>query len=184
MRESYPAKKCHRGVYTLVIFFRHLRTIRIRKHVSIVLEPGLYLYTGSALGYGSTSLEARIRRHCVRQKTKFWHIDRILACRTSQIVAVLFAETSRKAECGLNKALLECRNFSIVAKGIGSSDCRCNSHFLAAKGTLRSVQQTARSCYAKMGLRPCILEIAGPGRLGDVNIASERIRTQLSMFRP
>ena len=172
-----------RGVYTLIIYFHRLCSVSTRKNVSVVVKPGLYLYTGSALGYGSTSLEARIRRHCARRKTEFWHIDRILACRASQVVAVVFAETSRKAECSLNGALLERRDFNTVAKGIGSSDCRCDSHFLAAKGTLRSVRQAARSCYRKLGLRPWILEIAGPSRLRDINVLSERIRTQPSMFR-
>ena len=73
-----------RRVYTLIIRLRRPCRVNIGKHVSPVLKQGLYLYIGSAMGRGSTSLEARIRRHLTRDKRRFWHIDRILACKSSQ----------------------------------------------------------------------------------------------------
>jgi len=161
-RDRYSTKEYHRGVYTLVIRFRSSCSVSIHKQVSVVIKPGLYLYTGSGLGHGSTSLEVRIRRHCSRNKTEFWHIDRILACKSSGVVAVLSAETLSKAECSVNTALLERQNAKIVAKGIGSSDCRCESHFLAAKGSLRSVLQTVSSSYRELGLRPRVLDNPEP----------------------
>lgn len=171
-----------RGVYTLIIRFRHLCSVDIRKRLVVVVKPGLYLYTGSALGRGSVSLEGRILRHCAKRKTEFWHIDRLLACKSSQVVMVVLAETLSKAECGLNAALLECPSVKIVAKGIGSSDCRCESHFLVAEASLRSVRQTVSSSYRKLRLRPRVSDNPRPGGF-DGRVTGERIRTQLSMLR-
>ena len=66
-----------RGVYLLV--FRlpvgwegRLGGRRLR------LEPGCYLYVGSAMGHGG--LAARLRRHlCGARRRLHWHIDRLLS---------------------------------------------------------------------------------------------------------
>lgn len=157
VRHENSTKKYHRGVYTLIIRSRRPCKVSIRRHASVVVKRGWYLYTGSALGRGSASLEARIRRHLARDKHEFWHIDRILSCESAQVVAVVFAETTSDAECTVNAALLEHQNTRVFFRGIGSSDCRCESHFLAADGSLSPLKQIVRSCYTKLGLRPHVL---------------------------
>lgn len=143
-----------RGVYTLIIRSAAPCRMAVGRHLSISLERGLYLYTGSALGRGSTSLEGRIGRHLSRAKKSFWHIDQILSSDSVHVVSVIFAKTTSKAECKVNTALLEDSEISLLAIGIGSSDCRCESHFLMARCTLDVLPQKVRSCYAKLGLRP------------------------------
>lgn len=144
----------HQGVYTLIIRLARPCRISIANHRPLVVNQGLHLYVGSALGRGSTSLEARIRRHLRRRKSRFWHIDRILASKSAEVVSVVFAETECKAECRVNAALLMDPSIAVVRKGIGSSDCRCESHFLKATGSLRCVREKVRSCYVRLGLRP------------------------------
>ena len=147
-----------RGVYTLTIRLRRPCRVRIGRHVSSTLKKGLYLYTGSAMGRGSTSLEARIRRHLRRDKKQFWHIDRILASKSARVLSIVFANSTSKAECRINAALLKHPNLRVFLRVIGSSDCRCGSHFLMATGSLRSLQQEVRSCYVRMGFGPHVLK--------------------------
>lgn len=146
-----------RGVYTLIIRFLRPCKATIRKHMPVVVDRGLYFYTGSGSGRGSTSLEGRIGRHLRREKKEFWHVDRILACKSAHVVSVVYAVRTKKAECRVNAALLEHTNVRAPFKGIGSSDCRCESHFLEARGSLRLLRQKVRACYSALGFRPRVL---------------------------
>ena len=152
-----------RGVYTLIIRFLRPCKASVTKHVPVVVDRGLYLYTGSASGRGSTSLEGRIGRHLGREKKEFWHVDRILACRSAHVVSVVYAVTNSKAECRVNAALLKHTNIRAPVKGLGSSDCRCESHFLKATGSLRSLRKKVRSCYTVLGFRPRVLNTLWDG---------------------
>ena len=124
----------------------------------VFLKGGLYLYTGSALGRGPTSLEGRISRHLGRRKRSFWHIDRILSSNFVRVVSVVFANTTSKMECKVNTALLKESGIGVLARGVGSSDCRCESHFLWARCTSAVLRRKVRSCYIRLGLRPHTLE--------------------------
>lgn len=157
-KREYSPKKYHRGVYNLIIRFNRECAVRKVRGAVLLLEPGLYIYTGSARGSGSTSLEQRVRRHLTRDKKQFWHIDRILHCRSAEVVAVVFAETRRDAECSVNAALTEDPHISTLGKWIGSSDCRCRSHFLIAKGSLRPLIFRVRHAYERVGLNPHVLK--------------------------
>jgi len=146
-----------KGVYTLIIRFARSCETRIRNHGSVVIGRGLYVYTGSALGAGSSSLEARIGRHLRRRKKKFWHIDRILACKYARVVSVVFAETICRMECEVNAALLRDSHMSVLFAGVGSSDCRCSSHVLLAKQSLLSVRRRVCAHYSEQGLTPQVV---------------------------
>mgnify|MGYP001123982416 CR=1 FL=1 len=147
-----------RGVYNLIIRFNRGCTVAIVRGAVLLLEPGFYIYTGSARGRGSTSLEQRLRRHLTQNKKQFWHIDRILQCRSAEVVAVVFAETRRNAECWVNAALMEDPHIRALGNGIGSSDCRCRSHFLIAQGPLRSLIFRVRHAYERVGFSPHVLK--------------------------
>lgn len=95
-----------------------------------VLEPGWYLYCGSARGPGG--LKARISRHLAEDKKIRWHIDRLTTA-ASTLVALPFAGAI--TECQLAAAALASDRFSIPLPGFGSSDCRtCQSHLLRWEG--------------------------------------------------
>jgi Uri superfamily endonuclease len=80
---------------------------------------GLYLYTGSA----KRNMEARIRRHCSKEKRLRWHIDYLLAAPDAEVVEV---QTYIEPECDLNRQ----STGRIIVPGFGASDCRmgCGSH--------------------------------------------------------
>ena len=151
----------HQGAYTLIIRSGQARRITIGRHLSVTLERGLYLYTGSALGRGSTSLEWRFSRHLSQEKKHFWHIDRILSSDSVRLISAIVTKTTGKVECKVNTALLEDSSVRVLAKGIGSSDCRCESHFLITKCGLDVLQRKVRSCYASLGLHPYVLKDFG-----------------------
>ena len=147
-----------RGVYTLIIRSSRPSRIKVGRHLTILLKRDLYLYSGSALGRGSTSLEWRISRHLTRDKKHFWHIDRILSSDSTRVVLVVFAKTTSKMECKLNAALLKDSGIRVPVRGVGSTDCRCESHFLMTRDNLGVLRQRVRSCYTRLGLRPRTLE--------------------------
>jgi endonuclease-3 len=147
-----------RGIYTLIIRSYQPRRIRVGRCLSVSLERGLYIYTGSAVGRGSTSLEGRISRHLRQEKKRFWHIDWILSSGSARVLSVVFAKTARKMECKTNLEFLKDSCIVVPVRGIGSADCRCESHFLMTRYTLGVLRQKVRLCYAKLGLRPRVFE--------------------------
>jgi Uri superfamily endonuclease len=151
-----------RGVYTLIIRSAQPRRIEIGGRPLVFLERGLHLYTGSALGRGSTSLEGRISRHLSREKKNFWHIDWVLSSSPVSVVSVIFAKTTSKMECRVNTSLLKEPRIRVLARGVGSSDCNCESHLLMARCTSRVLRRKVRLCYVRLGLRPSIVEDPEP----------------------
>lgn len=83
------------------------------------LAPGRYAYTGSA----RRNLEARLRRHLARTKTRHWHIDYLLAHPGVRITGV---RRHRRPECAVNQATPGV----VSIPGFGAGDCRagCGSH--------------------------------------------------------
>jgi len=59
----------------------------------ILFEPGLWVYVGSAMGSGSTSLENRLGRHFRKEKTIYWHIDYLLDS-DAKIIEAIWAEST------------------------------------------------------------------------------------------
>ena len=152
-RTRSTTHKNHQGVYTLIIRSADRRRIRVGRHLSVSLERGLYLYTGSGQGRGSTSLEGRIGRHLSQEKKNFWHIDRILSS-GAHVVSMIFARTTCKTECRVNAALLKDPDIAVLTKGVGSSDCNCESHFLIAKCELSVLREKVRKHYVRLDLHP------------------------------
>ncbi len=111
-----------RGAYVLAI------ALTVPLHLSLpgrrpaLLNPGRYLYCGSAKGPGG--LRARLARHARCRKNVHWHVDRLTRAGTI-IGAWVFPDGD---ECDLVAMLSEC---PVAMRGFGSSDCaQCASHLL------------------------------------------------------
>lgn len=91
--------------------------ITVGKLGSFDFPAGRYVYTGSA----KRNIEARLRRHCSREKKLRWHIDYLLA-RAGKPETRVYAES----ECRLNQATAGI----ILVPRFGASDCTrgCGSH--------------------------------------------------------
>lgn len=89
-----------------------------------VLDPGFYVYAGSAFGPGG--IRARVGRHLRADKKPHWHIDFLSA----QAVCVDVNTYPGGRECDLVAALLA-EGATVPVTGFGSSDCRdCAAHLV------------------------------------------------------
>jgi Uri superfamily endonuclease len=120
------------GVYTLILFLSKEATVTVGRLGKQRFPRGYYVYTGSALGKGSSNLKHRIARHLRKEKRRFWHIDYLLADENVSVEAVVAAETNKNMECSLNSYLKKMEGAKIQVNGFGASDCRknCGSHLL------------------------------------------------------
>jgi Uri superfamily endonuclease len=141
-----------RGVYTLLIKLGEGQSIKPRPELRWNLPKGYYVYTGSALGRGSTSLEKRLERHLRVNKKIFWHIDRLLSG-SGRIVKVFYAETAAKIECELNQKISSLLQAKPI-KRFGSSDCRkgCVGHLLRLSPYTQDVNELVCRAYRELGL--------------------------------
>jgi Uri superfamily endonuclease len=125
----------HPGSYVFALTLGRVRRLTIGRLGRFRLEPGVYLYVGSARGPGG--LAARLGHHWRRAERPHWHIDYL-------------RRAGRPLGSGLRRgrAALECRWAARLATmagvrggpaGFGASDCRCPTHLfrldLAPAGT-------------------------------------------------
>ena len=142
-------------MYTLLIELKNKRLIRISSDRCWHLSAGYYVYTGSALGKGSTSLEKRLERHLKIEKKRFWHIDRLLNG-SGRIVSIVYAQTGERMECRVNQKILSHPRAESI-EGFGSSDCRngcighlIHLHFSAEEDLINLIFNV----YSALGLNP------------------------------
>jgi len=114
-----------KGSYVLFIRIARELLIVIRGN-QIKLEPGYYLYVGSAFGEGG--LSSRLHRHTRKSKRKHWHIDQVTMSKSSSIEGIgVFID--KRVECQISSILSDIANFKPIL-GFGNSDCiTCSSHF-------------------------------------------------------
>ncbi len=109
----------------------YLLLIRLSKAVKVTfgsvgtrfLEPGYYVYAGSAIGKAGW----RLLRHIGPfRRRPHWHIDRLLNKRVAKVVAIGILPSMRRTECALSRMVSLMANYSLA--GVGSTDCDCPSH--------------------------------------------------------
>lgn len=126
------------GTYILVLESDKRQRIQIGKWGKLKIEPGYYLYVGSALGSGGVL--ARVSRHCREKKTQRWHID-FLRARTCLNI-VWYAHGTERLEHRWASDLAGLEQ-TVAIKGFGCSDCRCLSHlfFVADNAGLQACEE-------------------------------------------
>ncbi len=144
-----------KGIYTIVMKLENERRCRVGSLGSFRFGKGVYLYTGSARGKGSASIEGRKRRHLGKRNRNFWHIDYLLSTGSWKIQAFIYSETAKDFECKVNKRIQESSHAAFPVKGFGSSDCSCLSHlvYLPQFGVDRAWAK-AKNSYVGLRLRP------------------------------
>lgn len=114
------------GSYALLVHVEVPITVAAGGLGSFSLEPGYYLYVGSARrGMGN-----RLARHACPRKKLRWHIDYLTTARGVQVLGAVVAPAYE--ECTLHQALREAGGSFPVVPGFGASDCLagCGSHLL------------------------------------------------------
>ena len=120
---SAPVLPELKGTYLLVLRVVEQARLRIGSLGEMDVQPGFYLYAGSAWGPGG--LRARVGRHFAGQGAVRWHIDSLR--RAAQPVEAWCAlEQRREHEWARSlAAAAECR---VAVARFGASDCRCPAH--------------------------------------------------------
>ena len=133
-----------KGCYCLIIELEKTTPIKIGKRLGeIQFRKGYYVYVGSAMN----SLEARVKRHLSDEKKLHWHVDYLLSDKNSEIVDVVYAESSRNVECKLSKQIEDDNGI----EGFGCSDCECESHLYYFKKRKDAIDQV-KDAYGSIAL--------------------------------
>lgn len=115
--------KADQGTYVLVLRTDAEAAVQVGRWGVLTIQPGYYLYVGSA--FGSGGVRARVARHCRQSKSKHWHIDYL---REMAIVeSVWYSHRQTRLEHRWAKVLAKWGNAGPIP-GFGCSDCSCDSH--------------------------------------------------------
>lgn len=146
------------GVYALVL--RNIDDIEIVVGAlgPVIFHKGFYVYVGSAMGKGSTSIEKRLQRHFSTSKKKHWHIDHLLE--HVQICGAIWAQSDVCRECELVQKILGMAGFEYGPRSFGNSDCKssCQAHLLRFRG-LNDVMSVIMNAFLELGFHPHTIEV-------------------------
>ncbi len=145
-----------RGVYVLVLRNDRAQTVTIGARGPMEFQPGHYIYVGSAMGTGSTSIEKRLHRHFSQKKRKHWHIDYLLEA--VELVAAVWSESQMDMECTIVQAFAADAAFEYGPRGFGNSDCHasCSSHLLKFVGR-DDIIEHLRRIFRSRGMKPILV---------------------------
>ncbi len=147
-----------RGVYALVVKVPRRIKMTVGALGTLSFERGEWVYVGSAMGSGSTTIERRLERHFRAEKKLHWHIDYLLRS-GAEATSAVFAESDTPMECSLAQALRRDGRFQQGPTGFGASDCRmhCKTHIFRYEGT-DSSHPAIQEVFRGLGLRPIVME--------------------------
>lgn len=117
------------GTYVLRLVVHWETVIEVGSLGELTLQPGIYLYCGSALGPGG--LAARIAHHSKFVKSPRWHIDYLTFA--SSLSEVWYVESEEKLEHRWAGVFSKIEWVEEGPAGFGSSDCRCATHLFYTK---------------------------------------------------
>jgi len=123
-----PELPTHKGNYVLVCHCDTSFEFNHRILGTHLINPGWYLYVGSA--HGSGGLRSRILRHLANENKTHWHIDYLKGEMTIRQVWFEVYEANR--ECAITRTILSVEGAAIPIQGFGASDCRegCPAHLI------------------------------------------------------
>lgn len=146
-----------KGTYAIVMELPEAARIKVGSLGTFDFPQGYYAYVGSAQG----GIEQRVTRHMLRKKRLRWHVDYLLA-RAGVVSKVFLPFGGKDLECLVAGVFLDVEGARVVAKGFGSSDCRCDSH-LVYLGTSEDVQFVLEEALFRL----CTVESVYPRTVGD-----------------
>jgi Uri superfamily endonuclease len=112
------------GTYALVLACRSARPLRIGRLGAVELQPGFYVYVGSAFGPGG--LAARLQHHQGIAARPHWHVDYLRAA--CELMEVWHTTDTAHREHLWAKTVGALSGARVPLPGFGSSDCDCVAH--------------------------------------------------------
>jgi len=131
------------GTYALILSSTKESIIKVGRMGRMRLQPGFYMYVGSALGPGG--LRARIAHHQRRSAQPRWHIDYLRRHTLLDQIWCLYSAVRREHEWA--RAMSVLRGASIPLARFGASDCHCESHvcFFGDRPSRRAFERSLRT---------------------------------------
>ena len=112
------------GTYALVLTSHKTSLVGIGSLGTLELQPGFYVYVGSAFGAGG--LAARIGHHTQIAARPHWHIDYLRAA--CDLIEIWFTTETARREHSWAEAVAQLPGAEVPMPGFGSSDCQCAAH--------------------------------------------------------
>jgi Uri superfamily endonuclease len=114
------------GTYALILASSSERLIQIGKLGQLLLQPGYYVYAGSAFGPGG--IRARVAHHARISQRPHWHIDYLRSI--LHLDEVWYSYDSKRHEHRWADTFSRLKGATLPIAGFGASDCSCRSHLL------------------------------------------------------
>ncbi|MBT1247744.1 MULTISPECIES: GIY-YIG nuclease family protein [Thermosipho] len=111
-----------KGIYLLFITVKKDIKVKVGSLGEIKIKKGLYVYVGSA----QNNLEQRIKRHTLKEKKLFWHIDYITSHPYVEIIGAILINGPKSLEPNIACKLSQ--KFPHIKKFGATDDNACNSH--------------------------------------------------------
>lgn len=121
--------RAENGTYALIMKAQMIETVQIGMLGSLNIQPGYYVYVGSAFGPGG--IRARIRHHLKEGSTKHWHLDYLK--QAVDMSEIWYSYGCTKYEHQWAKIFNRFSGASLPLLGFGASDCSCKSHLFFFK---------------------------------------------------
>jgi Uri superfamily endonuclease len=115
------------GTYALIMFCGSDQRIDVGKLGQLRVQPGFYVYVGSAFGPGG--LKARIAHHAKVSRRPHWHIDYLRSI--LHLKEVWYTVDTQPYEHRWAETLGRLKGAILPITGFGASDCSCTSHLFA-----------------------------------------------------
>ena len=112
------------GTYALVLSSASRDSIQAGWLGDVQLQPGWYIYVGSAHGTGG--VRSRLAHHLRRTERPHWHIDYLRL--HVPVEAIWFTYSRRTLEHRWADAIFLMKGAAVPLPGFGSSDCDCTTH--------------------------------------------------------
>ena len=112
------------GTYALILSCSTNRMLPVGQLGDLQLQPGCYVYVGSAFGPGG--LRARVGHHKVVSRRPHWHIDYLRL--HTQLDRVWYSCAAVPLEHAWADLFKHSSDAWIPIVGFGASDCDCESH--------------------------------------------------------
>jgi Uri superfamily endonuclease len=116
--------KTRPGTYALLLSSASNGVIQLGRLGDLQLQPGFYVYVGSALGPGG--VRARLSHHIRHAEHPHWHIDYLRF--HTMLEEIWFCYEPKSREHDWARCFAGMRGASVPMVGFGSSDCGCETH--------------------------------------------------------
>ena len=150
------------GSYALILRAGRRQTVQVGRLGQLAVEPGCYVYVGSALGPGG--VRARVGHHARLAARPHWHIDYLR--RAATLRHVWYAYDAVRREHAWADIFAHLPGASIPLPGFGASDCACPAHlyFFSRQPRLDSFRRRLRATIPNHG-RVDRMSMKGTARL-------------------